>query len=46
MKYEVKRVIRNGAEILKLKCPRCGIWGDIDGGWNMKTLNLGGGSND
>jgi hypothetical protein len=28
--YEIKRVKRDGEIIVKLKCPKCGLWGDLD----------------
>jgi len=28
--YELKKVIRDGKEVLKLKCPDCKIWAELD----------------
>ena len=28
--YEIKKVILDGKETYKLKCPKCSIWGYID----------------
>uniref|UniRef100_A0A6H1ZDU1 Uncharacterized protein n=1 Tax=viral metagenome TaxID=1070528 RepID=A0A6H1ZDU1_9ZZZZ len=29
-KYEIKKIKRDGVEIVKFKCPKCGEWADID----------------
>jgi len=29
-KYIIKKVVRDEKEVLKLRCPKCEKWGDID----------------
>lgn len=29
-KYEIKRVTRDGDVVVQVKCPDCGVWGDVD----------------
>lgn len=30
MKYELRLIVRDDQEIRQLRCPRCGVWGDLD----------------